>query len=178
MHYKCMFILLKAYALVGLDWAKPMMFLLLHVTCSCIFHAYVPLILSILILICVGTFLFLSLSLSFLRLACSMAPKRKFTPSQNALHSGAASSTPSANYTPSHVRFCDEEAKSYFFENFSWCGIHSERQVILSNFFDTNLPIVIYSRGWESLCSILITCPSVIIQECYSNMHGFDYSIP
>ena len=64
MHYRCMFIMLKACALVGLDWAKPMMFLLLYVTCSCIFHAYVPLILSILILICVGTFLFLSLSFS------------------------------------------------------------------------------------------------------------------
>ena len=64
MHYRCMFIMLKACALVGLDWAKPMMFLLLHVTFSCICHAYVPLILSILILICVGTFLLLSLSLS------------------------------------------------------------------------------------------------------------------
>ena len=38
--------MLKACVLVGLDWAKPMMFLLLHVTCSCIFHAYVPSIFS------------------------------------------------------------------------------------------------------------------------------------
>ena len=45
-------------------------------------------------------------------------------------------------------------------------------------FFDTNLPTVIYSRGWESLCGVLVTCPSVIIQKFYSNMHGFDYSIP
>ena len=27
--------------LIGLDWAKPMMQFLLHVTCACIFHAYV-----------------------------------------------------------------------------------------------------------------------------------------
>ena len=29
------------YVLVRLDWAKPMMQFLLHVTCSCISHAYV-----------------------------------------------------------------------------------------------------------------------------------------
>ena len=29
------------YVLVGLDWAEPMMQFTLHVTCSCIFHAYV-----------------------------------------------------------------------------------------------------------------------------------------
>ena len=46
-----------------------------------------------------------------------------------------------------------------------------ECQVILSDFFDTDLPTVIYSRGWESLCG-------VIIQEFYSNMHGIDTSIP
>ena len=149
-----MFIMLKACALVGLDWAKPMMFLLLHVTCSCIFHAYVPLILSILILIFVGTFLFLSLSLFLslflslsLRLACSMAPKHKFTPSRNALHSGAASSSPSADYSPSHVWFSDEKARTDFLDNFSRCGIHFECQVVLLDFFDTDIPTVIYSRS-------------------------------
>ena len=50
--------------------------------------------------------------------------------------------------------------------------------VILSNFFNTDLPTIIHSRGWESLCDISVTCPSVIIQEFYSNMHGFDSSIP
>ena len=30
----------------------------------------------------------------------------------------------------------------------------------------------------QSLCGIPVTCPSVIIQEFYSNMHGFDTSIP
>ena len=31
---------------------------------------------------------------------------------------------------------------------------------------------------WESLCDIPITCPSMLIQEFYSNMHGFDYLVP
>ena len=50
--------------LVGLGWAKPMIFLLLHVTCSCIFHAYVPFFSFLLILTVFGTFLHVSLSLS------------------------------------------------------------------------------------------------------------------
>jgi len=50
--------------------------------------------------------------------------------------------------------------------------------VILSNFSDTTLPSVIHSWGWESLCEILVSCPTMIIQEFYSNMHGFDISIP
>ena len=41
-----------------------------------------------------------------------------------------------------------------------------------------SLPDVIHSRGWESLCDVLVTCPSVLIPEFYSNMHGFDYSVP
>ena len=53
-----------------------------------------------------------------------------------------------------------------------------ECQVFLSDFSDTDLPTVIYSQGWESLCGIPITCPSMIIQEFYSNMHGFDTSVP
>ena len=53
-----------------------------------------------------------------------------------------------------------------------------ECHIILSDFSDIGLPIVIHSRGWESLCDIPITCPSMIIQEFYSNMHGFDYSVP
>ena len=63
-------------------------------------------------------------------------------------------------------------------ENFSRRGNHSKRQVVLSDFSDTDLLIVIYSRGWESLCDIPISFPSVIIQEFYSNMHGFDYCVP
>ena len=44
-------------------------------------------------------------------------------------------------------------------------------------FADTNLPSVIHSRGWESLCDVLVTCPLVLIQEFYSNMHGIDRSV-
>ena len=139
------------------------------------FHAYIPPFLYIHILIYVGAFLCVSLSPSFfLSISCSMAPKQKSTPSQNPLCSGVSSS----DSTPSHVRFRDEKAKLDFMKNFSRHGIHSERQVVLSNYSDTNLPTVTYNRGWESLCGNPITCPSVIIQEFYSNMHGFDTSIP
>ena len=125
-----------------------------------------------------GAFLFaplsLSLSFSLSLVSCSMAPKRIFTPFRNPLHFGVSSS----DSTPSHVRFYDKKARTNFSENFSYRGIHSKRQVVLSNFFDTNLPIVIYSRGWESLCGIPVISPSIIIQEFYSNMHRFDYSVP
>ena len=63
-------------------------------------------------------------------------------------------------------------------ENFSRRGIHLDCQVVLSDFSDTDLPTVIHSRGWESLCDIPVSCPSVIIQEFYYNMHGFNYFIP
>ena len=53
-----------------------------------------------------------------------------------------------------------------------------ERRVVLADFADTNLPDVIHSRGWESLCDVPITCPSMLIQEFYSNMHGIDSSVP
>ena len=60
--------MLKWCVLVGLDWAKPMIFLKLHVTCSCNLHAYIPHFSIILILIVFGAFLLVSLSLSFFRL--------------------------------------------------------------------------------------------------------------
>ena len=46
------------------------------------------------------------------------------------------------------------------------------------NFADTDLPTVIHSRGWESLCDVPVTCPSMLIQEFYSNMHRFDFLVP
>ena len=107
-----------------------------------------------------------------------MAPKHKSTISRNPLYSRWSSSSSPFDPTPSHIWFCDEMAKSNFFENFSRRGIHLEHQVVLLDFSDTNLPIVIYSWVWESLCGALVTCSSVIIQEFYSNMHRFDYSIP
>ena len=41
-----------------------------------------------------------------------------------------------------------------------------------------DLPSVIHSRGWESLFDVPITCPLVLIQEFYSNMHGINFSVP
>ena len=104
-----------------------------------------------------------------------MAPKRKSTPAWNPLHSGASSST---DPSPSTIRFCDDDAFKVFSENFSRWGIHSERQVVLSNFADTDLPSIIHRKGWESLCDVPVTCPLVLIQEFYSNMHGIDRSVP
>ena len=78
MHFRYMLTMLKSCVLVGLDWAEPMVFLLLHVTYSCIFHAYVPFFFSILlILICTWYFstcpsLSLSLSLSLLLYSISL----------------------------------------------------------------------------------------------------------
>ena len=154
------------------------MYLSLHVTCSCIFiHTYFHFF-RFLYTAVIGTFLILSLSLSlflFLALVCSMAPKRKSTPSQNPLRSRASSSS---NPTPSSVWFCDDKARKDFLENFCRRGIYLERHVVLSNFSDIDLPTVIHSRSWESLCDIPVTCPSMIIQDFYSNMHRIDTSVP
>ena len=89
-----------------------------------------------------------------------MAPKRKSIPARNPLRSGASSST---DPSPSNVQFRDDDAFKAFSENFSRHGIHSECQVILSNFADTDLPFVIHSKGLESLCDVLVTCPLVLI---------------
>ena len=155
------------------------MLLMLHITCSYIFM-HTSLHFSIFLYWFVWYFsLCVCLSPSiFLVLVCSMAPKHKSTPSQNPLRSGASSSSSSSNPTPSHIRFRDDKARKDFLENFSWRGIHLERQVVLLDFSDTDLPTIIYSRGWESLCGILVTCPSMIIQEFYSNIHGFNISVP
>ena len=85
--------------LVGLNWAEPMMYLLCmsHVHAFSL-HMYVfshiPIIVN-----CFGTFLivFFSLLLLLVTLVVSMAPKRKFTPARNSLHSGAFSSS---NHAP------------------------------------------------------------------------------
>ena len=92
-----------------------------------------------------------------------MAPKHKSTPARNPLRSDASSSF---NPSPSTVWFRDDDdAFKAFSENFSRRGIHSKRQVILSNFADTDLPSVIHSKGWESLCDVPVTCLLVLIQE-------------
>ena len=108
-------------------------------------------------------------------LVVSMAPKRKSTPARNPLRFGASSST---DPSPSTVRFHDNDAFKALSENFSRRGIHSERQVVLLNFADTDLPSVIHSRGWESLCDVPVICPIMFIQEFYSNMHRIDHLVP
>ena len=50
--------------------------------------------------------------------------------------------------------------------------------MILLDFSDTTLLTVIHRRGWESLCEIPVSCPSMIIHEFYSNMHGFASCVP
>ena len=118
---------------------------------------------------------FLSLPLFLFTIVMSMAPKHKSTSPWNPLHSSASSSS---DFAPLSLRFCDVDAYKAFSKNFSKRSVHSERQVILVDFTDTNLPIVIHSREWESLCDISVTCPLVLIQEFYSNMHGIDRSVP
>ena len=103
---------------------------------------------------------FISLPLFLFTLVMSMAPKRKSTPARNPLCSGSSSSSDS---TPFSLRFHDDDAHKAFSENFSRLGVHSERQVILADFADTNLPTVSHSREWESLCDVLVTCPLVLI---------------
>ena len=112
-----------------------------------------------------STYISLSLSLSLslsplLWLVCSMAPKKAslFRPKTLLIPRHLPLILP-----PSYVRFRDDKAYKDFSEYFSRCGIHSECQVVLSKFSDTDLPTVIYSGGWESLCGILVTCPSMII---------------
>ena len=87
-------------------------------------------------------------------------------------------SASSSDPTPSSIRFFDEDARKDFSENFSRRGVHSKHRVILADFADTNLPDVIHNQGWESLCDVPVTCPSVLIQEFYSNIHGIDSSVP
>ena len=149
--------------LVSLDWAEPMTQILLHVTCSCISHAYVLYFsIYLLYLNCFEAFMIVSffpLSILF-TLVVSMAFKRKSTTARNPLHSGVSLSS---DYALLSLRFCDDDAHKAFSENFSRCGIHSECQVILEDFADTDLPTIIHSRGWESLCDVLVACPLVLI---------------
>ena len=104
-----------------------------------------------------------------------MEPKHKSTPTWNPLRSKDPSSSDS---TPISLQFHDDDAHKAFSKNFSRRGNHSERQVILVDFVDTNLPNVIHIWGWESLCDDLVTCRLMLMQEFYSNMHEIDHSIP
>ena len=134
--------------------------------------SHIPIIVN-----CFGTFLivFFSFPLLLVTLVVFMAPKHKSTPARNTLHSSAFSSS---DHVPLSLLFHNDNAYKAFTENFSRRGIHSERRVILGHFADTDLPTVIHSREWESLCDKLITCPLMLIQEFYSNMHRIDRFVP
>ena len=146
---------------IGLGWVHDVF--TLHVTCSCILHAFVRLF---------TYFYYCELFWSFsdcfslsplyilVTLVVSMAPKRKSTPARNSLHFGASTSS---DHAPLSLHFHNYDAHKAFTENFSRRGIHSERQAILGHFADTDLPTVIHSREWESLCDEPVTCPLVLI---------------
>ena len=100
--------------LIGLDWVEPMMQFLLHVTCSCILHAYVFFFhIFLLIVNYFGTFLIVSFSLPLFlfTLVVFIAPKHKSTPAWNPLHSRAFSSSNSA---PISLWFRDDNAHKAF----------------------------------------------------------------
>ena len=82
---------------------------------SCV-HTFNSLYFDILSYWCFSDCLAFFLSL-FLALVCSMAPKQKSTSSQNPLHFGASSFSPS-DPIPSHIRFHDEKAQLEFSKNF------------------------------------------------------------
>ena len=111
--------MLSVCVMVGLDLAELMMKFLLHVTCSCISHAYVLPFNIFDIFESVWDFsncLFHSLPLILFTLVMSMAPKRKSTPARNPFRSGVSSSS---DPTLSHIRFRDDDAFKAFSENFS-----------------------------------------------------------
>ena len=127
MHLDVCYIFSINCMLVGLDWAKPMMQFLLHVTCLCIPHAYILHFSIFLLFELFWSFFycfFFPLSIFFFTLIMSMAPKRKSTLAWNPLHSCASSSF---NHAPFSLHFCNVDAHMEFTENFSLLGIHSER---------------------------------------------------
>ena len=144
----------------------------MHSPCICTSFSHILTILN-----CFGAFLIVSffpLSIFFM-LVASMAPKRKSTLARNPFHFGAFTSS---DHAPLSLCFHNNVAHKAFTKNFSRRGIHSKRRVILGHFADIDLPTVIHSREWESLYDEPVTCPFVLFQEFYSNMHRIDRSVP
>ena len=135
------------------------------------FHALHVLVPSFLYLNVFVVFMFFSLSLSFSLLVTT---SKKSVLSKNSIHCGSSSSS----FCPNSIRFRDEKAQANFSKKFSNQAIHSERQVILSDFPNTPLPGAISSRGWTSLCEKPSRCHDVFIKEFYSNMHVVNTSVP
>ena len=131
---------------IGLGWAHDVFIIACHMLVH--FPCIRTILFSILLILICAWYFFSCLSLSpslSIQLVCSMAPKKnKSTLSQNPLRSRAFT----FDSTPSHVRFHDDKARTDFLENFSRRDIHSECQVVLSNFSNIDLHTVIYNRGW------------------------------
>ena len=71
-----------------------------------------------------------------------------------------------------------QNPKRIFDDKFCDKVVHSERQVILSDFSDTPLPVAFSTQGWESLYKKPSRCPSVFIQKFYSNIHPINTFVP
>ena len=131
---------------IGLRWAHNAFYfachMFMHFPCIRTLLSIYLIYLNCLVLFLLF-FSFFFLPLNLFTLVVSMAPKCKSTSTRNLLCSSASSST---NPSPT-VRFRDDDAFKAFSENFSRWGIHSECQIILLDFADTDLPSVIHSRG-------------------------------
>ena len=130
---------------IGLGWAYDAIIFARHMLMH--FHAYVLYIQYI--FICLNCFwdfseCFFLPPHYIVYVSVVMALKCKSAPSRNPLRFGASSFS---NPTPSFVWFYDEQAQKDFSENFSRQGVHSERQVILSDFSNTDLSTIIHSWG-------------------------------
>ena len=142
---------------IGLGWAHDVF--TLHVTCSCIIHAFVCLFTySYYCELCwsFSDCFFLSPLYLLVTLVVFMALKRKSIPARNPLHSSASTSS---DHAPFSLRFCNDDAHKAFTKNFSRRGIHLERRVILGHFADTNLPTITHSREWIRF----VTSPSLVL---------------
>ena len=112
------------------------------------------------------TLLSMCISLSTL-VYLTMAPKaQKSVPSKNPISRFAYTSSS----IPPQLQFCDSNSHKEFEEKFSGWAIHSDCQVILSNFSDTMVSRSFISRGWEFLCERPVTYPSMFIKEFYFNI--------
>ena len=127
----------------GLGWAHDAFcfacHMFMHFPCIRTFFS-----IYLILLMLLGTFLIVfSFSPFFFlfTLVMSMAPKRKSTPARNPLRSDASLSS---DLSPYNVWFRDDDAFKAFSKDFSRQGIHSECQVILSDFANTDLPSVIH----------------------------------
>ena len=184
---------------IELGWAHDV--LTLHVTCSCIFHAFVCLFNIFFILNCFGYFLivFFSLLLLLVTLVVSMAPKRKSTPARNSLHSDAFSSSDHAPLsffifvmmmptrhlrklfltrhsfgTPSHLgSFCWHRPSHYHSQ--SGKGVSLWRAHHLSSHANSGV-LLQHARDWLFRTSFCYSCPRYFYSchtvACYGCVSG------